>query len=737
MATSYTESDLIEKANQAIGELVYEKTDLQKAYNYYHGRRDKEQFRYLEENFGIGNATSVQFTPLIKKHVDELIGEYLGTPIIPQVTCKDKDTINNMLREKELEISRTVYKTLQQRLQNRLLDFIQTKDNQKLVDPSIQEQLQAIIEDLNVNYVSKYEIAAKNIVQYVLQSRQTDMPTKLRQMFLDVLVGGQAYYQVGQTPSGNNISIECLNPLDVFPDKNYNSPYVKDSYRIVVRRWMTPTEIFNRYGNKLTKDDKDLIKSSIGDRNSTSKYVRAVRTVGKSDGIVADTEVRTGGSEGKKEYYNMQLIPVYEVQWTETDSDYVMQRYSVVRIGDQVFIVNGKDEHVQRSISNPSYCALTVNGVFFDNRTDEPFSLVKSCMHLQDKYDLLIFYRDNILANSGTVGDWIDEALIPSNLGANWAERLQKWLAYKKQGIGLLNTAEEGRIASGQAQLNTIFNGFDDTVKTQAVQAIQLAIDSIEQTMSSISGVFRERLNGIEARDAVTNVRIGQNNSFIVTKHWFQQMELTVEELLTDVLNKAKIVYKKGLTGTLILGEKQQQIFTALPEYFTNSDIDVHVLASSDIIKDTTQLQQLVPEFIKMNAVTPDIILDVLDTKSLTEAKLRLREAIKKQREENNQLQQLQQQLQEAQQKLQQADQQMKDLSKQNEKLSKDLESLNRNKLDLERQKIEDDSKIRWFEAQTDRTFKENKAQNEDDRTKIEQAQMYDRNPFNDKIRDL
>jgi len=45
--------------------------------------------------------------------------------------------------------------------------------------------------------------------------------------------------------------------------------------------------------------------------------------------------------------------------------------------------------------------------------------------------------------------------------------------------------------------MNTIYNGFDDTVKSQAIQAIQLAIDSVEQTASSITGVFRERLNGI------------------------------------------------------------------------------------------------------------------------------------------------------------------------------------------------------------------------------------------------
>jgi hypothetical protein len=73
-----------------------------------------------------------------------------------------------------------------------------------------------------------------------------------------------------------------------------------------------------------------------------------------------------------------------------------------------------------------------------------------------------------------------------------------KWKAYKKAGLALIDTSQEGQVNTGQAPLNTMFNGFDDTVKVQAIQAIQLAIDSVEQTTSSITGVFRERLNGIQ-----------------------------------------------------------------------------------------------------------------------------------------------------------------------------------------------------------------------------------------------
>ena len=44
----------IKQINKAINELIYPKVALQKAYNYYHSRRDADQFRHIEENYGIG-----------------------------------------------------------------------------------------------------------------------------------------------------------------------------------------------------------------------------------------------------------------------------------------------------------------------------------------------------------------------------------------------------------------------------------------------------------------------------------------------------------------------------------------------------------------------------------------------------------------------------------------------------------------------------------------------------------
>lgn len=379
-----TNDELIDKTDKAITELVYPKWDLQKAYNYYNGVRDEEQFRYLEDNFGIGNPTSLTFTPLIKKHIDALIGEYLGTPIIPKVYCKDQETLNNIDRERQLKIISEIHRYLSAHLKNSILNFI---DGKNITDSLIEQQLNRLVEDINVNFISEYEVAAQNVIEYIMQSRDTDMLTKLRDLLLDLLISGYTFYRAKPTVEKNNVNIEVLSPLNVFPDRNPDSPYIKNSYRVVVRKWMSKNQILNLYGRDLSKEDIQLIKDKWETvYDEATYYVRTLPDHGipSTDGIQAGKELIVPGYPytSTEEYHD--LIPVYEVEWLETDKDFVMQRYETIRIGESIYILKGKNENVIRSKSNPSYCGLSVNGVYFLNRSSEPYSLVLACAHLQD-----------------------------------------------------------------------------------------------------------------------------------------------------------------------------------------------------------------------------------------------------------------------------------------------------------------------------------------------------------------
>lgn len=724
------DNHVIDCVDKAIQELVYDKWSLQKAYNYYNGKRDAEQFRYLEENYGIGNPTSIEFTPLIKKHVDALIGEYLDIPLLPKVSCKDKNTISKITRELQIKVSSEVFKFVQQFLNNQLLDFIGGKNPS--IDINIQHTIDKIVEEVNNEFISEYEIAAQNVLEYCIQSRAVDLSNKLRILLLDLLVAGCAFYRVKPSSSGTNIVIEVLNPLNTFIDRNPESQYVKDSYRVVIRKWMTRDQILSEYGNDLSKDAISEL-NDINDHYTeyNSFYVRAYTNVpfnqpytGDAQGLDAGKTI-IPGYPSSKEFMEYHLIPVYEVEWIEVDKKtFVEERYEGVKIGESIYIPKGKSENVIRTQNSPNKCGLSVNGILLTNRDHIPQSLVLQCVHLQDKYDLVIYLRDNILANSGTAGDWLDVSVLPTWLGADQTERIQKWIAYKKTGIGLIDTSQEGRTFNN----NTTFSGFDDAIRIQTMQAFDIVLARIEEQASSITGVFRERLNGIQQRDAVTNVEAGARNSYIITKPFYQQMDTLATDILYDCLDMAKIVWKEGLTGTLILGDKLIRTFTALPEYFTLTDYDIHIVPSTTILKDLQQMQGLVFELIKGGLMEPDTAVEAMTARSLSELKDRVQKSWIKKKKENDQLGQLQQQIQ-------QLDQQNKELTKVNQQLQAKLEQFNEARIQIEKERLKLDSDIRWYEAHTEREFKTNKSEVEQKKVDIELGQLYDRNPYNNQVR--
>lgn len=724
--TKRSKNELIEKADIAISELVYDKVHLMKAYNYYAGIRDKMQFRHLEENYGIGSPASVTFTPLIRKHIDALVGEFLTLPLQPKISCKDSKTMSNIFREKQLAISKGIMDVIKPKLQNLIYSMLKGNGQDKIDDAQFAKELKDVEDWIDNNFISNYEMAAQNVVDYCLQARHLDFKNKLKQLLLDLFIAGETYYIVEPTSANTNINLKILNPLNTFPDKNVNSPYIKDSYRIVYREYLSKAEILVKYGSELSSEDIESLEDGKLDYSRDNlMLMNAINTrIGcfDTDGLEAGIDVAP--IPYSQTSRRVDLYVVYETYWIDykfENKQRIETVHHVTRIGSDLHIV-WDEVNTQRSIDNPNECSLPINGLHYMSRTGSPYSLVLATADLQDKYDIMQFYKNSIIANSGTAGDWVDVAFIPTFLGQETESRLAKWLAYKKSGMALLDSSQEGQ------QMNTTFSGYDDTVKLQAIQAVDLVIQDIENTATSITGVFRERLGGIQARDAVSNVEMGMQQSYIITKQYYQAMDLLVREMLLDCLNMSKIVFKNGLTGTLILGQNQKQIFTALPEYFTVSDYDIHIADSQEIIKERETIKQLTMELTKGGMVDPDILIAVSTSTSLTEMKLAVAKSIKNKKEENNQLQQLSQQSQQAQQ-------QLKELQAEFEKAQAKIESLNEAKLQIDREKIQKNYETDMFKIKTTKEFNEEKIAQEKRRVDVEALQLIDNNPNNDEVR--
>ena len=726
----------IEKIKSCINDLVYDKVQLRKAYNYYHCKRDAEQFKALEENYGIGTPTSVSFTPLIKKHIDVLVGEYLELDPDLQVSCKDENTVHDIMRDKQLKIHSEAFNYFKQHLENAIISAL-VENKQAVQDPFFQKEIDKIKKTVDRSYVSEYETAAQNILNFIKNSRDIDLKNKMRELFTDLLVSGLCYYRVKPSGSGSNLELEILNPIDTFIERNRNSFYLNRSPRAVIRKWMTKEQVLINYGEELSSNARSKLNEIEGKSGSGGYYIQTgkeVRSVYHSENILRQSTGILGGMEAipttlwntGESYSSKPLIEVYECEWIEVDSDNTAVRHEGVRIGTEIYICRGESKNIIRSLSNPKDCTLSVNGMFFMDKNGSPFSMILSTMDLQDRYDLLLYYRDNLIATSGTVGDWVDMAHLPEVLGEEFTERFSKWQAYKKNGVAWFDSSQEGA-----GMLNTTFNGFDDTIKADSIQAIQIAIESVEMQASSITGVFAEKLGGIQQRDAVSNVKVGIRQSTLLTKQYFSAMDLMYKEVNYDLLNLAKIVYKNGISGTLILGNRLAKMFTALPEYYTMTDFDIHIQDSTEILQVKETMRGASIELIKSGQADPNMIINIASAKNITDLKNYIEEAVETRKQENDMISKLQKALEDAQQQLKQLEGKAKELDEHNQKLQKEIENNNRAKLELEQRRIINEE----LERKDKKDYNDKQIEVKEKQLQVEWAQINDGNPYNDKIR--
>lgn len=723
---------LIDWCDYVIGELVREKKDLIKAYNYFNGVRDHYQYEHLEKNFGIGNPTSIGFTPLTRKHIEAIVGEYLTTEPKPRISCKDQRTLTNIHRDKQLEIAKKQKEWVSKYLENAVYAAIAGNQQQQnaITDSFIEQELKNIKDSVSRSFLSNYEIAAQDICQHVLHNREIDLKNKLEQMFLDMLIAGQVYYKIVPTHNRQNFKLEVHDPLNTWVDKDPKSRYMKNAYKSVVRKWMTVQEIEIKYGDYLTQKDLKELESWKGFYENTDPSNYALITglksrcgrAGTNPGILDGVGVHPLNDDPVEETWD--LVPVYEVEWIDSKHDngkWIGYCYHVTRIGQSIYVLDSDEIMMPRNADDPNIPRLSINGIWYTNGHGSPYSLMLATADLQDQYDLVYYLSNNALALGGTKGAIVDASSLPDFLGNTPEERLKKFMGYRKLGISLINTAQEG-----VANLNTIYNGFNDTVDPGTMQAYQLQLQQIEDTVSSITGVFRERLGGIEARDAVHNVEVGMQQSYIITKRYYQAMDTLLKEIFSDSIDMAKVVFKDGFTGQVVLGD-QREIFTALPEYYTFTSYDIQLSDSAEIIKEQEMLKQLAQGYMQSNMMDPEILFIIYNSKSLTEMRELALKSIREKKLENNQIQQLQQQLQQAQQ-------QQQELQKQLEASTKKIAQLNEKKLNIEQQNNQMDQELGYYKIEKDAELKNRELDIMEQKNKLEMAQLFDSNPNNDEV---
>ena len=212
----------------------------------------------------------------------------------------------------------------------------------------------------------------------------------------------------------------------------------------------------------------------------------------------------------------------------------------------------------------------------------------------------------------------------------------------------------------------------------------------------------------------------------------FSKIILPEEGVTTPAINLAKVVYRDGFTGTVILGPRLNKIFTAIPEYYTTTDFDIHIEDSTESYKMREEIKALNVEFIKAGLIEPDMAINVITSKNLTDLKRYMDRALKMKKAENDMNAQLQQQVEQLTQQAKSYEQQIGEFQNQIKQLNSQLQSNNAEKMELEKKRV----RIEEQEANDKRDFNNKQIEVKEKQLQVEMAQIYDGNPYNDKIHD-
>jgi outer membrane murein-binding lipoprotein Lpp len=145
--------------------------------------------------------------------------------------------------------------------------------------------------------------------------------------------------------------------------------------------------------------------------------------------------------------------------------------------------------------------------------------------------------------------------------------------------------------------------------------------------------------------------------------------------MLVDLINKAKITYKKGKRGSYIVGHRSL-LFNIQPENFCFTDYNIQVINSSRENLKLEKLRQIVPEFIGKGSIADDVLLKVTMSDSITEVLEIINGSLMEKAKENDAVQQLSAQLEELKAQLKQYENDLQEAERQlkaTEKVNYDL----------------------------------------------------------------
>ena len=683
-------------------------SEMQTYYDLYNSIYDERDLKYVTNPFKQqdGFPATAQDYNIIKPYIDQLLGEETKRSFNFQV-CRTSDEATSELQEKAKQM---------------LMDYIQSSIMAKLSPENAQRyqealqtgevmQPEAIQKYLTKDYKDIAERTAYHTLQYL--KRKLNLPHEFYKGWKDALIGGEEIYYVGIR--NGQPYVERVNPMYFDYEKSVDLEYIHDAAWCCRKMIMSATEIYDRFYDKMSEKQLNELLELIDEKPGSGMTPQ----VGKSELDYNHVKLHKLNSFTDNPFDTDQ-ITVYHCCWKsfkkigfvtlineetgeveeyQVDEDYkvtgeeesvdwkwIIEVWEGYRIGDDLYIGIQPLEYQHISADNPNSSKLPYTGVLYNNTNSKPRSLVSMMKPLQYMY-IVIWYRLELAMSrdKGKVA-LIDVTQIPKSMGID----VNKWMHYLSAlGVAFINPYDDGFDIPGReggrpAQFNQ-FQSWDLSMANVIDQYINL-MAKIEDMVAKLTGITPQRQGSIAASELVGNTTQAITQSYHITEPWFWTHNQVKKEVLTMLLDTAKVAWKDNKTCLNYILDDATRAFITLSDDFFYSDMDVFVEDSTKNRQDLDQLKQLLQPAMQNGASLLDIA-EIITMDNINMIKDRLEDIEQKRME---QMQQQQQAEQEAQQQL---------IVEQNRVKEEEL-MLKEAEMELEKYKIDTDAQTKITVAQ-------------------------------------
>jgi hypothetical protein len=505
------------------------------------------------------------------------------------------------------------------------------------------------------NYKSSYEVAAQHILNLIQTDADIDLSNIKKEISKDYFITGEAYTRERYMGEGKDPKKESVRPEYIYTNRPRYDRDLKNTDVVVNHKRVSVHNILKELGDKITKEQAEILFNSYANLSSDIDLLGGPVDVmiESAAGSEMDTALKTGYSNSTGGLTG-DLVDFYHIEWLASTRIpdgkgghvYREDRYECYRVGSELHLGGRRCDEAPRKRDTPWKTTLSYKALINVAPNGIIDSMVNNMRELQDLYDIMMFFRNNTVANSGVSGSRVNIAAIPKALGKTFMTRLTKWVTLRKQGLELIDPTEDG---ANQFQH---YGDFNASIQGDAINAVNAILESLAVQADIVSGVPRQMLGVIEQRDAVENVKVGINQVSVLSLEMFRDIDRCLNSGVQETLDNFKWAYRNKPKEGIYNNGFAMVAFIVSPTKFSLTDYRVTVVSAGIENAKLLKIQALAAEFVKAQAIDPDVLVGIMNKKSVHEVENILKVALAAKKEEMASIQKMQQALDQSQEQI-------------------------------------------------------------------------------------